>query len=305
MSQLLRVAPPSAHTWYQFVEQGVAVPPAEAELVADLFGPEMRRYCEFVQAPAGGPVGLMVRGEGTNFSERVQHLLRAWHMPAAGLAHHAALAHLFEHKRAFLKLEWQPSLKDGPAEHLAAFYFRRRPAVKTMLTRLQQDGVQRAVLEQVAELARLLHKDSIHFVAAALRPGRAIRHKLYFSQYVTPENAGLILQRLTQALAWFGTKPDKLYETHRSLIPEDRATTFFVSLSFEADRLIPSLKLDYADVSPEQAASWLPVSDRPAVAQEVRRFCRTVGVEKLSYLGVRFHRAGPITLKYYGDLSAG
>jgi hypothetical protein len=245
----------------------------------------------------------MVRGEGPNFSERVQHLLRAWQMPAAGLAHHAALAHLFEHKRAFFKLEWQQALPGGPIEHLAAFYFRRRPMLKKMLEQLRQDGVQLGILDQVAELARLLHKDSIHFVAAALRPGRAIRHKLYFSQYATPEDSGLILQRLTQALAWFGVDPENLTEAHRALMPENRATTFFVSLSFEADRLIPSLKIDYPEVSPEQAAGWLPPVERSAVEREVRGLCTIVGIETLAYLGVRLPRSGPITLKYYADLS--
>ena len=277
---------------------------AEAEDVVDRFAPEMERYCELLYGPGGRPFGLMFRGEGPQFTARVQRQLRAWRMPNEGLAHYASLVELFEHKRAFLKLEWQQAEQIGQDDHLVAVYFRRRPAVRKIMEYLHRHGVQVDILEQAAHLAQLLEKDSVHFVSAAMCPGQAVRHKLYFSQYVTPERADAVLTRLFEVLTWFEIDTEvraRWARHHHKFIPADRVTTIFVSLSFENNLLVPSIKIDYPNVSPQIAAMLLPTPERPGAEAEMEGLCTLTGIENLSYLGVRLQRTGPLSLKYYAD----
>lgn len=307
MSEYLTISPPIFQTWFNFVGQHDLVLAAEAELVADWFAPEMRRYCEFIQGPNETSVGLMVRGEGLGFTTRVQRLMRVWNMPEAGITHHAALAAMFEHKRAFLKLEWHPAEATDQSDHLLAFYFRRRPQVKTVLEYLQQHGVHLDILEGVANVARLLNKNSVHFVATALRPGHHVRHKLYFSQYVTPERFDEVTQRLQAVLAYFRIAPDvqrAWAHYHTSLLVPDQVTTIFVSVSFEQDVLVPSVKFDYPEVEPQVCLEMLPPAERGRAGAEIQALCQTVGLERLSYLGVRLNQFGPLRLKYYADFKA-
>lgn len=291
--------------WSDFIAQHNLSQRPDCQAVADLFIADMGRYCELIQGPGGTPLGFMVRGEGFDFTLRAQRVMEAWHMPPAGIAHHAALAAMFEHKRAFLKLEWHYSETTGQSEHLIAFYFRRRPSVKDVLTYLQQGGVQRTILERVAEAAGLLDKNSIHFVAAALRPGRQVRHKLYFSQYITPERFDDVTRRLQAVLAHFDMAPAVQHEWaqhHTGLLSPEQVTTLFVSISFEHDLLVPSVKFDYPEVKPQSCLPLLPPGQRDKAATELEALCHTAGLEKLSYLGLRLHPSGPPGLKYYADL---
>lgn len=297
------MAPTVLQTWYGFVRQDDAFPIAEAEIVADMFAPDMQRYCEFIQG--AGCRGLMITGEGPQFTARAQALMQAWDMPLEGAAFHASLAELFDHKRAFLKLEWHNKEKVEHVEHLIAFYFRRRPSVKNYLEHLQQHNVQVDILKQILYLAEWLEKDSIHFAAAAVRPDRAVRHKLYFSQYITPEETDNVLHRLLEAMQRFDINSEArrhLAQHHHRLVSSEQATTIFVSVSFENKTLIPSLKIDYPDVSPQACAALLPPDKQNEAEAEVSNLCAGIGIKNLSYLGVRLNQTGPIQLKYYADI---
>jgi len=278
---------------------------ADALAVADMFAPELRSYCELVQAPGAASIGLMFRGEDRSFSQRTLVLMEAWGMPPEGIEQFGIWADLFEHKRAFLKLEWHRSAQTGQIERLIAFYFRRRPAVGKALGSLQSRGVRLEVLDRVARLASLLGKASVHFVSGALRPGHALRHKFYFSQYLTPDTAPLLSSRVLAAMEWFGVDPGAralIGQHHATLAAPDREATIFVSCSFTATAFIPSMKIDYPDVAPAAAAALLPIRARGAAEAEIATLCTAAGLERLSYLGVRLNQAGPPGLKYYADL---
>jgi hypothetical protein len=152
---------------------------------AELFGRELDEYAELVAGPGRNPAGFMTRGEDASFTERAAAVLAELGMAEDAVAHHGRLADWFEHVRAFLKPEWHVS--EAGVEPLAACYFRRRPTIDEVITRLGYWGLCAAARELTIDVARLLEKDSVHFVAAAFRPGSHVHHKLYFSQFLTPE----------------------------------------------------------------------------------------------------------------------
>lgn len=276
----------------------------EVRAVAGRFLPEMNEYCEFIQGPGGQPFGMMVRGEEETFTARALDLMRRWDMPERGLEEFQILARRYEHRRSFVKLEWSIHPHTGAVEHLVGFYFRRRPPVTDVLRHLLARGVDPAVLEQVLELALLLDKDTVHFVAAAMRPGSAVHHKLYFSQFAAPDTAAQAAQRLDEAMARFVVDPAAralVRERHEALVPPEREETFFVSLRFDDAALAPGLKVDYHLASPSQVASLVAPEARPAVESEVARLCAALELPQLSYLGVTLRPQGMPALKYYAD----
>lgn len=283
-----------------------------AAAVADLFEQELDEYAELVVGPSRGaaapdPVGFMTRGEGAGFTERAASVLQRFDVPPASREHHRFLAELFEHKRAFFKVEWHRG-PDGGVVPAASCYFRRRPEVETVMSALGRRGLDPTIQDELRALASTLDKRSIHFVAAALKPGSPIHHKLYFSQYVTRATRPLVAERLARLLARIGESAEVRAErqrAHEHMLPalgDDGETTIFVSLSFTDRERLPGIKIDYPETTPAQAAVWARDPDRPQVEREARMACASLGRARLSYLGVRLQGDRPASLKYYVDL---
>jgi hypothetical protein len=292
--------------WTEFVRRSGLPIREEAALVANVIAPEMNRYGELIQGPGGAPIGLMVRGDGEDFTARAERLMRAWAMPDGAIAAYRALAEWLEHLNGFLKLEWHPARAGHDCERLIAYYFRRRPPVEEVVAHLRGHGVDRDILKRVVAFAGLLEKGSVHFVAGAMRPDRELRHKLYFSQYLTPEESTSVEHRLRKAMERTGVAAesrDLLMHHHRNLAPPECVATLFVSISFAAAAMVPGLKLDYPDVAPETAAALLPDGERTVAAAEMRDLCSLIGLDRLSYLGVTLHPDRPPGLKYYADVA--
>jgi hypothetical protein len=173
--------------------------------------------------------------------------------------------------------------------------------VESVLLDLQHQGVDAKILDRIALVANLLNKESVHFVAAAMRPQQELCHKLYFSQYITADQDEVVLNRLLTLMKWFGielTAQRFLAQFHRVLLGTNPDSTIFVSISFTSAQFTPAIKIDYPQVSPAMCAAVAT----PAVETEVQKFCTSVGKQNLSYLGIRFSQSGAISFKYYLDL---
>jgi hypothetical protein len=300
-SREMTVQSTNHQNWLEFMAQSKLPIWNATEQIAYLFAPEIRRYCELIQASGGAAQGLLVRGENASFTRRAQELMQVWKMPQQGIKRYLALAEQFEHKRAFFKLEWHQSQPSQAVDYLIAYYFRRRPAVESVLVDLQHQGVGKEILDRIAQVANLLNKESVHFVAAAMRPQQELCHKLYFSQYITADQDEVVLHRLFTLMKWFGvelTAQSFLAQCHRALLGTNPDTTIFVSISFTRDQFTPAIKIDYPQVSPAMCTAVAT----PAVQTEVQKFCTSVGKQNLSYLGIRFCQSGAVSFKYYVDL---
>lgn len=270
----------------------------EVQHTIERFADELERYGELIVGPGQAPFGFMVRGEGADFTARAAATIAEWGMNADARAHHARLAHAFDHRRAFLKLEWHPE-----GDRLVAFYFRRRPAVNDAIGLLARAGALPRALDAAVQMAEALEKRTVHFVAAAVRPDRPMHHKLYFSQWVTDDTRAPVAERLGRvahqaevAELWTRWRPQ-----HDALLARQRDTTLFASLNLTGERRMPGFKIDYPDADPLIAAEGLPAAaQRPAV-DEMRALARLLDRRRLSYLGVRFDGGDAPRLKYYLD----
>ena len=270
--------------------------------IGPIISPEFEQYGELIAATDHSLAGLLVRGEGAGFTDRIQQLLRQWAFGNEAASVHARLASAFEHKRCFLKLEWCGHAKG--VERQVAIYYRRRPRLHEALKIVTQSAGTTVALDDLRELGALLGKDTVHFVSAVIRPGRPIHYKLYFSQYVTPDSYEAVFERLQRALRRFSgqTAAEARWATyHDRLSSRQLAHTLFVSLAVSEDGTVPSLKIDYPGVSPVVAAGLLEGVRLRQTEASLRRLCEAAGRTDLSYLGVRIHAEGDPVLKGYAD----
>jgi hypothetical protein len=274
---------------------------AGAVTMAELFREPLDRYAELIASPAGELAGFMTRGEDRQFTAQTASALEYLGMTREAREHHAALAGWMDHRRGFTKLEW--TREGGRAVPLAAIYFRRRPAVADVLARLADWGVGAAGRELVAELAGLLGKRTVHFVAAAFRPGSAVHHKLYFSQLVAADTHAEVARRVEAVVRRFGGTAAQLatWQHHHAATVRRDDSTIFVSVSTTADQPSPSFKIDYPEVEPARAAAW--VGDDDATRRAAVAACAEAGCERLSFLGVRFQPGRELpAVKLYSDV---
>ncbi|HEX6768189.1 MAG TPA: hypothetical protein VF208_02465 [Candidatus Binatia bacterium] len=281
-----------------------AIPVAAAEIdsVANFILPEFDHYGELIAAIDEPVVGLLVRGEGEDFTGRVSALMDLWQMTDEAKRYHIYLAEAFEHKRAFLKLEWREVA--GKLERQIAVYYRRRPYVHDALKSLANFAGKSLSLDGFRELGGLLGKDTVHFVAFTARPDRPLWYKCYFSQYLTPDRFHGVEMRLQRAVEWFagaGPAVSRWATYHDRLAPRYRTETIFVSLALSEDGSDGSLKIDYPDVSPLTASALLDGSAAAHAAERLRWLCDAAERPTLSYLGVRIGGADHLVLKGYAD----
>ena len=101
---------------------------SEIDDVARCILPEFDSYGELIAAMDSPVVGLLVRGEGRKFTQRVSDLMKSWQMTEEAKRFQLTLAEAFDHKRVFLKLEW--CVVGDRIERQIAVYYRRRPSVQ-------------------------------------------------------------------------------------------------------------------------------------------------------------------------------
>jgi hypothetical protein len=297
--------------------------------IAESFAEELSRYAELIVSPGGAAFGFMTRGEGPDFTRRVAAALQRLALPAHASVHHAALAGWFDHLRGFAKFEWHRGAQ-GSLVPMAAVYFRRRPTIEVALAKLESMGVQAQVREPLRELAATLEKASVHFVSAAFLRDAEVQHKLYFSQLVIDERKPAIEDRLRRVFDKMGLGEllARWLPLHRHALQASGETTLYVSVNFTADRLVPTVKIDYAGQWPAQVAAWaagevgvgagaasdpraalqasvqasVQASALAAVERESAEVAQAMASGRLAYLGVRFDvDQWPPRLKYYAD----
>lgn len=275
---------------------------ADVDALGDAIGPELDAYGEFMASAEAPVAGVLVRGEGAGFTRRVAALLDDWGMPEESRRFHATLAEAFEHKRVFLKLEWQRAAK---TERQVAVYYRRRPRVHDALKLLAAFTGTCLRLQDFRELGALLGKDTVHFVAFTTRADAPLQYKFYFSQYLTPDSYAAADHRLQRCVQRFvGDSPavTRWLAYRDMLAPRHREQTLFVSLAQSEDGGDGSLKIDYPDVAPLVAAGLLDGRSAAQAEERLRWLCEAAGRDELSYLGLRLGAGAHPVLKGYADL---
>jgi hypothetical protein len=282
-----------------------AVPAAapEAAAAACRFAPEFAAYGELIRTRRRDLAGFMVRGEDTGFAARVRMQLEAFDAPDEALRQHARWVSELGPNRGFLKLEWQRTANHGLAR-LAAIYIRRRLPVADVIALVSAEADGPLPTGHYRTLARLLGKETVHFIALACRPGEPVHYKLYFSQLLNAANREAVQVRLGRALGQFAPHPPAVARWaayHDRLAPAGPESTLFVSLAMTRLGVQPSIKIDYPAVAPDVAVGVLDIADQEGAAAGFADLCSRAGTDRMSFLGLRLGAGAVPVLKGYAD----
>lgn len=280
---------------------------AEALEAAERFAPELEGYGELILSRRGGLAGFMTRGETAGFAARVRAQLDAFAAPEELCRQHARWLAELGPGRSFLKLEWDRGVSGAPSR-LAALYVRRRLTVADAVAMIAAEASGTLPSAHFLTLARLLGKETVHFIAMAGRPGSPVHYKLYLSQLQRPEGFDALQLRLARALQQFAPHRAAVARWaayHEVLAPPGREQTLFVSLAMTRDGVQPSIKIDYPEVAPDVAVGMLDVADQPEAAARFAGLCAQAGTRRLSFLGVRLGIGDTPVLKGYADFPGG
>lgn len=262
----------------------------------EAFAPQMAAYQELSVDDRSTDLGLMTRGAGKDFTFRVARYMEAHGIDEPRLRRLLVTARYFEHRNLFFKVEVGP---EGPAEF--SWYFRRRPTVEVARAWLDEAGVGSHALDTVEEVARVLDKTTVHFVAAAEHVDGTSLQKIYFSQ---PTDDGA-LDRLEAAARLCGVD-SAAWAPIGSRADDLRGHTLFLSLGFAAGELLPGTKIDAHDLSPETVASVMDEAGRDTAARERLDFLlEMIDKPRVDYAGFKLRPDRPVATRIYAYRSEG
>ena len=250
------------------------------------FPSEVAAYTEFSVSDSDGTLGIMVRGEGVDFTHRVAHFMEERGVQEPRLRRFLATARQFEHKNLFFKVEADPT---GVTE--LSWYIRRRPPVQVAIEWLRADGIDDA--PRVERVARLLGKNTVHFIAQSEHmDGSPTQTKLYFSQPDSTDSWSRLqaLAGLLQVGAEWG-----VLEANASGL-QSRFT--FASIGWRGAERISGFKLDVRELTGVSLGRIVRGAPREAI-ERIHLLLSLHDKEHVDYAGFRLSPGQRLTTKVY------
>ena len=252
--------------------------------VVAAFPEEVPRYTEFSVSDSDAALGVMVKGEGQDFTHRVAHFMERNSVPQERLKRLLATAKHFEHINLFFKVEADRS---GILE--MSWYFRRRPSVDVALDFLKADGIDDAAF--VRDIAQRLGKGTVHFVGGS--EGRSgSGNKLYFSQ---PDSPGAWARlRAVAAHTGVGAEWGRLEANAGGL----QGLFSFLSIGWADGVRVPGFKLDVHGLTGLTLGRIVRGAPNEAL-QRIHLLLSLHDKEQVDYAGFRLSPGQPLTTKVY------
>ena len=155
-------------------------------------------------------------------------------------------------------------------------------------------------LDKVEEVAGVLDKDTVHFVAAAEHIDGTSLQKLYFSQ---PTDDGA-LDRLEAAARLCGVD-EATWAPMGSRREALAGKTTFLSVGFSDGQLLPGTKIDVHDLPPDVVASVMADAGRDGAAVErMDLLLKMIDKPTVDYAGFKLRPGRPVATRVYGYRSS-
>ncbi len=256
----------------------------------EAFPEEMGRYQELSVDDRTAELGLMTRGADKDFTHRVARFMERHGIDEERIRRLLVTARYFEHRNLFFKIEVGP---DGPREF--SWYVRRRPGMDVARAWLAEAGVDEASLDRAGEVARVLGKRTVHFLACAEQPAGSSLFKLYFSQ---PEEADAFARLAAAArLAGISAEDWAPLADHEGSLA---GRTSFLSLGFADGGLLDGAKVDVARPPRDVVADIVGRAGRTeASADRFALLLETMGRTAPDYAGFRLSPGKPVSTRIY------
>ena len=258
------------------------------------FSLHMNKYLEFSIGEKGDNLGIMTKGSGKEFAFKLAKLMETHGIDKERLKRFLVAAKYFDYRNIFFKIEID---KSGISEF--SYYFRRRPSIEIAQAWLKSSNVRNEDLILVKEIATVLHKKTVHFLASSETPDGQSIQKIYFTQPIVSNSFNVIQQASFLAgntsIDWI-----KLEEYKKLLVQNQ----LFVSLSFKKGKLIPGVKLDIQNV--DQQTLWNMLTQKKGkneIKKQFQLLLTLLEKKNVDYLGLHIRPVKPIKCKIYLHMS--
>lgn len=255
-----------------------------------VFAKELRRYEEISMSSTDARLGIMTQSSGEAFSRKVSGFLREAGLRPGDLDVLESWAKRLGPINLFLKVEAGPG---APPEY--SFYFRRRPEIPTAIRCLEEAGLAAAQLSLVQEMAAILHKRTVHFLAASTTATGPTQLKVYFSQPIEEES----IPRIRSAFQHAGLDRKQM-DFLASFSAGLAHKPLFFSVGLEENQADATFKLDIAEPGMELSQHIMRQAGLP-VAQ-IKRLTSPPYLNKplqLHYIAVGFRQQQTAGFKVY------
>ncbi len=268
----------------------------------DIFREEMARHCEFVLPQHGGPIGIMVKNRGDLFLTKLKRIIRHFELPSESLELLNCLEKSIHYHKILIKYDCGAYHADETKNGKLTFHLLCHAPIYEV-TRIFYDlGIRGDVLRHISSVAETLGEDTVAFVSCALQKEDHQKFKLYFLQRAQDHRTGIHREHLSGVARILGLSSErskKILDLHNDFFAAYKGDPFLVSVNFTYDKLLPTVKMDYFDIAPENCVKAIPEKEREKELCRIKEACRLVRNEMIPSIGIRFQEGSPTTMKYY------
>jgi len=262
----------------------------------DFFADLLPRQTEISFCPHDESVGIMTRGSGKIFEEKVRDYLGKSGMAEEALEMFDSLCKYFPDINMLIKRDF-----DEKRTFEFTLYWQYLVPIKLLLRLARRYNFKKSILAFFSDTSILMRATSV-FLGVGFVPPDNVGFKIFFSSPL--KKSGHFLTPALSALMGRIMLPADIinyFISFDNYLTQAAVGNLFTSLSF-SDSPPTSVKLDYEIIPPEHVFQIMKALDIPPQQEErLRNALKIMEMGKVTYLGIKFVRDRLPLLKFYLD----
>lgn len=260
------------------------------------FGSHLPGWTEYSISPDDKGLGIMTRGVGTDFEEKVRDYLEKWGITEDALKVFDSVRKYFPDVTVLAKKDFYEK-----EELDYTFYWQHLVPVESLLKVAGRYGVNEEIQDFFREASLLLRSGAV-FLGMEFKPPNITSFKLFYANplrksqsFIAPGIAALMAKMRLSA-----DTVNHFIGFHNFLMPVASGSVF-TSLGF-VDSPPAAVKLDYEIIPKEHADQMMNALEyTPEHKQRIWKTMEILQMKRITYIGIKFLPGRRPVLKFYFD----
>jgi hypothetical protein len=262
----------------------------------ETFGKGFSRYAEISTSPHSDTVGLMTRGVGKEFENKIRDFTKKAQVKDKSITLFDEIAHYFSDINILIKYDFHQEKKFD-----FSLYWQYLVPVHLLSRMARKFGISAGNIQLLNELSRLMRQRSL-FLGLSFDHNGDVGFRIFFSNALHKSSA-YIAPSLAALLAKTGVDADNInnFIAYHNFISPVAAGSIFTSVGFDKTGTLGA-KIDYEIVPVENVRQIMRALSIPRSEEEkLQNVMNTIEMSRLTYLGIRFAPGRKPQLKFYFD----
>jgi hypothetical protein len=262
----------------------------------EIFGTNFPRYTEISTSPHNNSTGLMTRGVGKDFENRIRDFLNKSEISSKSIELFDNVAHYFSDINILTKYDFHQEQKFD-----FSLYWQYLVPVHLLSRIARKFGVSKNNINLLDELSRLMRQTSL-YLGLAFNPDGNVSFRVFFSNQLR-KSTPYIAPSLAALLAKTGVNADNInnFIGYHNYLSPVAAGSIFTSVNFDKEGTFGA-KIDYEIVPVENVRQIMRALDIPRTEEDkLQNVMDITGMKRLTYLGIKFAPKHNPRLKFYFD----